>query len=150
MPEARAQVVLAFDFGLRRIGIASGDSLTGTAAPHAAVHVGSRGLDWSAIERVLQQFQPALLVVGSPRNEDGTAGRVGAAADRFAAALAGRSGLPVHRADEYGSSLEAAAALRSLRASGQRRRRVRAADIDSAAAAIILERYLRTTGATDD
>jgi putative Holliday junction resolvase len=150
MPEARGQVVLAFDFGLRRIGIASGDSLTGSAAPHTALHVGDRGVDWSAIERVLQQFQPALLVVGSPRNEDGTAGTIGPAADRFAAGLAGRSGLPVYRVDEYGSSLEAAAALRSLRSSGQRRRRVRAADIDSAAAAIILERYLRATSASDD
>jgi putative Holliday junction resolvase len=150
MPEARGQVILAFDFGLRRIGIASGDSISGTAAPHAAVLVGDHGVDWEAIGRVLQQFRPAVLVVGSPRNEDGSAGALGAAADRFAAALARHSGLTVHRADEYGSSLEAAATLREHRASGQRRRRVRAADIDSAAAAIILERYLGHSRATDD
>jgi putative Holliday junction resolvase len=150
MPEARGHVVLAFDFGLRRIGIASGDSLTGTAAPHAAVLVGEHGIDWEAIRRVLEQFRPAVLVVGNPRNEDGSAGGLSGPADRFAAALALRSGLPVHRTDEYGSSLEAVATLRSQRASGQRRRRVRAADIDSAAAAIILERYLRHPRATDD
>jgi putative Holliday junction resolvase len=144
MPEGRGQVILAFDFGLRRIGIASGDSISGTAAPHTALQVGDHGIDWSQVGRTLQRFQPALLVVGSPRNEDGTAGSLGAAADRFAAALAQRTGLPVRRTDEYGSSLEAAATLRAQRASGQRRRRVRAADIDSAAAAIILERYLES------
>jgi putative Holliday junction resolvase len=150
MPEPRGQVVLAFDFGLRRIGIASGDSLTGTAAPHAALLVGDHGIDWSAITRSLQQFQPSVLVVGRPCNEDGTPGRLSEAADRFAAELAARSSLPVRRSDEYASSLEAAARLRSQRATGQRRRRVRAADIDSAAAAIILERYLGHTGGIDD
>jgi putative Holliday junction resolvase len=150
MPEARGQLVLAFDFGLRRIGIASGDSLTGTAAPHASLLVGDRGVDWLAIARTLQQFQPARLVVGRPRNADGTEGTLRAASDRFAAALAQRTGLPVHRSDEYASSLEAAATLRGQRATGQRRRRVRAADIDSAAAAIILERFFAHTGGIDD
>jgi putative pre-16S rRNA nuclease len=150
MPEARGQVVLAFDFGLRRIGIASGDSLTGSAAPQTALLVGDRGIDWSAIGRRLQQFQPAVLVVGRPRNEDGTACALAKAADGFAAALEQRTGLPVHRTDEYASSLEAAATLRAQRASGQRRRRVRAADIDSAAAAIILERYFGHSGGIDD
>jgi len=150
MPEARGHVVLAFDFGLRRIGIASGDSITCRAAPQAALPVGTRGIDWDAIARTLRQFQPALLVVGRPRNADGTASAVAAAAERFAAALALRTGLPVHRADEYASSLEATETLRAQRASGQRRRRVRATDIDSAAAAIILERYFGHTGGFDD
>jgi putative Holliday junction resolvase len=117
MPEARGQVVLAFDFGLRRVGIASGDSLTGSAAPRAVLQVGDRGLDWSAIGRVLQQFQPALLVVGRPCNADGTASSLAAAADRFAAALAERTGLPVHRSDEFASSLEAATTAPATRAS---------------------------------
>jgi putative Holliday junction resolvase len=150
MPEAHGQIVLAFDFGLRRIGIASGDSITGTAAPHHALRVGDCGVDWSVIARTLQQFQPGLLVVGRPRNDDGTAGALSAAADRFAAALGERTGLPVRRSDEYASSLEAGAMLRAQRGSGQRRRRVRAADIDSAAAAIILERYFAHTGGIDD
>src|SRR5271165_3443654 len=101
MPEAHGQLVLAFDFGLRRIGIASGDSITGTAAPHAALLIGDRGIDWSAIARIVQQFQPAVLVVGHPSNEDGTAGSLSDAAGRFAASLAERTGLPVHRSDEY-------------------------------------------------
>jgi putative Holliday junction resolvase len=142
MPEARARVILSFDFGLRRIGIASGDTVSGTAAPCCAVQVTGRGVDWSAIERLIKQFQPDELVVGSPRNDDGTAGRLSASADRFAADLAVRAGRPVHRTDEFASSLEASARLTQQRRSGQRRRRVQRDDIDSAAAAIILERWL--------
>jgi putative Holliday junction resolvase len=148
MPERPAQLVLAFDFGLRRIGIASGDTISRTAAPHGAVAVSDRGIDWTPIDRALKDFKPNLLVVGSPHNADGTAGSLSAAADGFAAALAQRSHLPVARTDEFASSLEAAEELKHQRASGQRRRRVQRADIDSAAAAIILERWLNEQGQT--
>jgi putative holliday junction resolvase len=150
MPEAPARVVLAFDFGLRRIGVASGDTISSAAAPRTAVRVTDRGIDWSAIEHLLQQYKPDLLVVGSPRHADGSLSSLGARADQFAAALGARAGRPVHRTDEYASSIEAAAELKSQRASGQRRRRVQHADIDSAAAAIILERWLRGEGRIDD
>ena len=142
MPRATAQLVLAFDFGLRRIGIASGDTVSRRAAPHSAVTVPAAGIDWTPIDRAIDCFKPHLLVVGSPQNADGTAGTLSVAADHFASALAARSRLPVQRADEFASSLEAAAELKAQRASGQRRRRVQRGDIDSAAAAIILERWL--------
>jgi putative Holliday junction resolvase len=142
MPRASAQVILAFDFGLRRIGIASGDTVSRRAAPHSVVAVPAAGIDWTPIDSAIESFRPDLLVVGSPQNADGSAGTLSAAADRFAAALAQRSQLPVRRADEYASSLEAAETLKQQRASGQRRRRVQRGDIDSAAAAIILERWL--------
>jgi putative Holliday junction resolvase len=112
--------------------------------------VTDRGIDWPAIERLLHEYQPDLLVVGSPRNADGSLGSLGERADQFAAALAARAQRPVHRTDEFGSSIEAAAELKSQRASGQRRRRVQHADIDSAAAAIILERWLQGEGRIDD
>lgn len=150
MPEAPARVILAFDFGLRRIGIACGDTISATAAPRAAVQVTEQGVDWTAIELLLQQYQPDLLVVGSPRNDDGTAGRMSRAADQFAAELAARAGRPVQRTDEFASSIEASQRLRSQRQSGQRRRRVQRGDIDSAAAAIILERWLGGEGRRDD
>jgi putative Holliday junction resolvase len=150
MPEAQARVVLAFDFGLRRIGVASGDTVSSAATPRNAIHVTERGIDWSAIERLLREYQPQALVVGSPRHADGTASGLSARADQFAATLAARAQRPVHRTDEYASSIEAAAELKSQRASGQRRRRVQHADIDSAAAAIILERWLRGEGRIDD
>jgi putative Holliday junction resolvase len=102
-----------------------------------------RGADWAEIDRLLRQFQPAVLIVGSPRHADGSDSALSGPADRFAAELAQRSGLPVHRVDEYASSIEAGAALKLARGSGARRRRVRHADIDSAAAAIILQRWLQ-------
>jgi len=150
MPEARAQVILAFDFGLRRIGIASGDTVSATAAPRSAIHVTEQGIDWNAIDRVLREYQPDLLVVGSPRNDDGTAGRMSVAADQFAADLAARAARPVQRTDEFASSIEASERLKGQRQSGQRRRRVQRGDIDSAAAAIILERWFGGEGRRDD
>jgi putative Holliday junction resolvase len=136
-------VVLGFDFGSKRIGIASGDTVSATAAPCATVAMTDRGADWAAIERLLRRFQPSALIVGSPHHADGSDSARSGPASRFAAELAQRSGLPVHRVDEYASSIEAGAVLKLARSSGARRRRVRHADIDSAAAAIILQRWLQ-------
>ena len=140
------QTVLAFDFGLKRIGIACGDTLTRTAAPRAAVAVGRAGPDWDAIAREVRTLSPRLLVVGAPYNADGSEGALTAAARSFAAELERRFALPVHLVDERFSSLEASEALKARRASGERRRRVRPADVDSAAAAVILGRFFLREG----
>jgi putative Holliday junction resolvase len=134
--------VLAFDFGLRRIGLASGDTLTGTAKVRPAVRVNPSGPDWEAIGRAVRSLEPHLLVVGLPCQADGSPGTLAPAARRFAAELTQRFGLPVSHVDEHGSSLEASRLLAEQREGGQRRRRVRAEDVDSRAAAIILERWL--------
>ncbi|HYM43104.1 MAG TPA: Holliday junction resolvase RuvX [Steroidobacteraceae bacterium] len=141
-----AQTVLAFDFGLKRIGIASGNTLTRTAAPRAALAAGKAGPDWSAIEREVRALSPGVLVVGAPYNDDGSETAIAAAARRFAAELERRFALPVHLVDERFSSLEASAALKARRAAGERRRRVRRADIDSAAATVILGRWFLGEG----
>jgi putative holliday junction resolvase len=138
---SRPETVLAFDFGLKRIGVASGDTVTRTAAPQPAAAVGRTGPDWEAIARTVRALKPGLLIVGAPYNADGTEGPLTQAARRFAAELGQRFALPVELVDERFSSLEASATLRAQRASGQRRRRVRPADVDSAAAAVILGRY---------
>lgn len=136
------RTILAFDFGLKRIGLASGDTLTRTAGPRPAAPVGARGPDWAAIEREVRALRPDLFVVGAPYNADGSPGALASAASRFAAELERRFGLPVQRVDERWSSLQANERLKSQRASGERRRRIRRDDIDSAAAAVILERWL--------
>jgi putative pre-16S rRNA nuclease len=141
-----ARIVLGFDFGHKRIGIATGDTVTGTAASHGAVACTARGIDWSAIDRLLSQFKPEILVVGSPRHADGTESPLSAAADRFADELARRAGVVVERCDEYGSSIEAAEALRGARRAGTHTRRVQRGDVDGAAAAIILQRWLQAEG----
>ena len=142
----QAQTVLAFDFGLKRIGIASGDTLTRQAAPRPAVTVSRSGPDWQAIVREVRALAPGLLVVGAPYNADGSEGALTAAARGFAVELERRFALPVHLVDERFSSLEASATLKARRASGERRRRVRRADVDSVAAAVILGRFLQCEG----
>jgi putative pre-16S rRNA nuclease len=136
------QTVLAFDFGLKRIGIAAGETLTATAAPRPAVAVHQTGPDWDAIAHEVRMLTPGLLVVGAPYNADGSPGALAPAARRFATELERRFGLPVTMVDERWSSLEATEALKARRSSGERRKRVRKEDIDSAAAAVILKRWL--------
>ena len=135
------ETVLAFDFGLRRIGMAAGDTLTATAAPRPAARVTRTGPDWPAIAREVDALEPRRLIVGSPYNVDGTPGALAPAARRFARELEGRFKLPVSMVDERWSSLEAGTALKARRVSGGRRR-IRREDLDSAAAAVILERWL--------
>jgi putative holliday junction resolvase len=142
MPEARTRHVLAFDFGLKRIGIATGDTLTRSAVPKTTVAHTASGPDWTAIDREIKSLAPDLLVVGAPYNDDGTHGQLWQAAARFVQALGQRYDLEVQRVDERYSSTEAASQLREQRASGQRRRVVRKGDLDSAAAAIILASWL--------
>jgi putative Holliday junction resolvase len=141
---------LAFDFGRKRIGLATGDTLTGSAAPLPAVTVAPTGPDWSSIERSVRALHPQRLVVGAPYNVDGTPGALTAAARAFAAELGKRFGLPVNMVDERWSSLEANELLKARRASGERRRRIRREDIDSAAAAVILQRWLAGEGRDTD
>jgi putative Holliday junction resolvase len=102
---------------------------------------GSSGIDWPAIERVVHEWQPAVLIVGVPLNADGSPGELAGDAQRFARGLK-RYGLPVDVVDERYSSLEAAQHLKSARASGERKRRVQRTDVDAAAACVILERWL--------
>ncbi len=143
MPETRRpRVALAFDFGLRRIGMAAGDTLTRTARPLRTVAVHDAGPDWIAIDREVAAHAPDLLVVGTPYNDDGTPTRLAPAVNAFADSLAQRYRLQVERMDERYSSTEAASRLREQRAAGTRKRAVRKGDIDSAAAAIILDSWL--------
>jgi putative Holliday junction resolvase len=141
MPDQPVEAVLAFDFGLRRIGIAAGDTLTATAAPRRAAFMTRTGPDWPAIAREVDALKPRRLIVGAPYNADGTPGALAPAARRFANELERRFKLPVSMVDERWSSLEAGAALKAQRAGGGRRR-IRREHVDSAAAAVILERWL--------
>jgi len=133
---------LGFDHGEKRVGVALGDDLTGSARPLPALADG----DWAGIERLIREWRPAALIVGLPLNEDGAEQRATAAARRFAAQLAQRYGLPVHQVDERYSSRAADDALREARASGRMTRRVRKGDRDAQAARVILEQWLLEHG----
>jgi putative Holliday junction resolvase len=144
MPDRTSEqptIVVAIDFGRRRIGIASGDTLTRTAHPRSTITNGPQGPDWRALERVLADTRPARIAVGEPYNADGTVSPLTEAARNFAAELARRSSLPIDLVDERWSSQDAEERLRAQRASGERKRRVKREDVDATAAAVILERW---------
>jgi putative Holliday junction resolvase len=138
----RGEVLLAFDYGTRRIGVAVGQTMTGTASPAGAIGVG-QGPDWTVIERCVRDWSPTRLLVGLPYNMDGTETVLTGACRAFAGELARRFGLPVELVDERLTSAAAQADLRDARRSGARTRRVRAEDIDANAARLILETWLR-------
>jgi len=139
---AAAEIILAFDFGRRRIGVACGDTVSRTAAPLGGIPVGSAGLPWDALDSLMREWQPAVVVVGLPYNVDGSESGAAGAVRGFADGLAGRYALRVRLVDERYSSLEAERRLTGARKSGARKRRVSKSDIDAVAACVILERWL--------
>ncbi|RKW41074.1 MAG: Holliday junction resolvase RuvX [Lautropia sp.] len=136
---APAHVLLAFDFGEKRIGVATGNTLTGAAQPLGTVAETTTDGRFARIGALIREWQPARLVVGRPLHPDGAAHEVTARAERFARQLEGRFGLPVSLVDERYSSVAAQA---RLRAQGRGARGRAAQGDDAMAAAIILEQYL--------
>jgi putative Holliday junction resolvase len=128
-PAPPAQSFLGFDFGTKRTGVATGNSLTRSATPLTTI-AAEGDARFAAIGRLIAEWQPDALVVGLPFHPDGAAHDNTRRAQRFARQLHGRFRLPVHEVDERWSSTEAEAS--------------RAADVDAASAAIILEQFLRT------
>lgn len=137
---SQVNIALAFDFGTHRIGVASGNSLTRTAQPLTTLDC-RQAIPWEAIKTLLDRLEPTQLIVGVPYNDDGTATSLTARCRRFAAELTARFQLPVALVDEYLSSREAEAQLRSARAQGLKRRRTTHADVDQVAAKVILESW---------
>lgn len=136
--------VLGFDYGARCIGVASGNRISRSARPLTALPARAGQPDWSRIDALLAEWKPAALIVGLPLTLDGGEQAVTRAARAFADALAERSKLPVHLADERHTSQEAARRFAAQRAAGSARRR-EAANIDSLAATVILEGWLTQT-----
>jgi putative Holliday junction resolvase len=131
----RKGTVLAFDFGLRRIGVAVGQWQTCTASPVTCLSAREGQPDWSAVQKLLDTWEPGCLVVGRPLNMDGSEQPITLAADKFARRLHGRFGLPVHRHDERLTSIEAEREMFQLLDTRQARR----ANLDARAACLILE-----------
>ncbi|CAN5198762.1 Holliday junction resolvase RuvX [soil metagenome] len=139
-PAAR---ILAFDYGLRRTGVAVGDTATGAGSPLVTLQARPDGPDWNAIEDLLREWRPDLVLVGIPRMPDGGEGSFSPAARKFATELRARFGVRVETADETLTSREARELLRDDRRSGRRMRRVRREDADALAALLILRGWLQ-------
>jgi len=126
---AACQTFLAFDYGLKRTGFASGNRLTGTATPRGTIAAEGDARFPKIAERI-KEWGPDALVVGVPFHPDGAPHENTLRAQKFARQLRGRYGLPVYEVDERYSTTEA----HSLGAQ----------DADAASAAIILEQFLRS------
>ena len=133
--------LLGFDFGLARIGVATGELETGQASALTTLHDESNDARFKAIAALIAEWRPVALVVGLPTHLDGTEHELTARCRRFANQLHGRFGLPVFTADERLSSVAADA---DLAAAGRTDWRERKAVLDAAAARIILQTFLDT------
>lgn len=130
-PASRPATLLCFDFGTKRIGVAVGQTLTDTATPLEIISVHNNRPDWDRISALIRQWHPQALLVGNPLNIDGSRQPISADADKFAARLQGRYRLPVLRADERLTTVEA------------RTRQRNEEHLDHVAAQVILEGWLQ-------
>ncbi len=140
MPEAG--VALGFDYGKRRVGIAVGSTVTGSAQPLTTLTHRDGMPDWSALDALIEEWRPSALVVGLPLNVDGQTQKMTNRARNFAEEVWGRYRVAVHTVDERYTSIEAGERLRAARASGSRGKRLAKGDIDAMAAQTILESWL--------
>jgi putative Holliday junction resolvase len=129
--------VLAFDFGLVKIGVAAGQSLTGTAQAIAPLKARDGAPQWEQVEALLKEWQPKILVVGLPLNMDGTDNDITIRARRFANRLTGRFNIPHVLWDERLSTREA----KELALEHGHRGNFHDAPVDSFAAQLILESW---------
>ncbi len=135
MPEAQSKpqgTVIGFDFGLRRIGVAVGQTITQTASPEAIVTSRDGKPDWEHITRLFEKWQPVAIVVGLPMRLDGTEQALTQPARKFGQRLSGRYQRPVFYIEEQLSSIEA------------ENRGLKKQHIDDHAAQILLENWLQS------
>jgi putative Holliday junction resolvase len=140
-----ARTLLGFDYGTRRIGVAVGQELTGTATALTTIRANDGKPDWEAITQLVEQWRPDAFVVGLPLNEDGTQHELTRRAQRFGNQLHGRYNLPAYYMDERLSSHEA----ERLLAQGSTKRGKKE-DIDKLAAKVILENWLGRAATNED
>ena len=123
--------LLCFDFGNKRIGVAVGQTVTGTASPLLIINSCNSKPDWEKIESVISDWRPDAIIVGIPLTMHGTTQTMTEAAERFARQIEGRFHVPVYGMDERLSTFEA------------RERSGNSTDLDSIAAQAILESWMR-------
>ncbi len=131
--------LLGFDFGLRKIGVAVGQTVTRSATPLKTLRGRGDKPDWAGIETLVREWRPDAAVVGLPFNMDDTEVDWAPRVHRFARQIQGRFGLPVHLVDERLTSIEARRQLSTRPGPMPRDRDA----VDALAAALILETWLR-------
>jgi putative Holliday junction resolvase len=140
--------LIALDYGRKRIGVATGICITGTAAALTTISAQNGTPDWLSLEKIVAEWQPDLFVVGMPYNSDGSESEMTSEVKGFAAKLEARYQIPVEHIDERYTSAEAEALLKEERRRGSRTKKLKKEDVDAKAAQLIAESWMRSTGAT--
>jgi putative Holliday junction resolvase len=139
------QTALAFDFGMKSIGVAVGQRITSTASPLAALRATDGIPNWDVVAKTILDWQPSVLVVGLPLNMDGTPQAITDNAKKFGRRLAHKYNLPVHYQDERLSTVEAKARLFEL--GGYKK--LSKEKVDSVSACLIYESWLFAGSSAD-
>ncbi|OZG75145.1 Holliday junction DNA helicase RuvA [Hahella sp. CCB-MM4] len=134
--------VLGFDFGLKRIGVASGQSITGTASPLSEIPARDGIPDWNIIGNLVAEWTPDMVLVGEPSNMDGTDSDMARRARKFANRIHGRFGVPVTMVDERLTSFEAKQMVRERYGNQDFGKYA----VDSIAAVLIIEHWFASQG----
>ena len=132
--------VLAFDFGEKRIGVATGETLLGNAHPLTVIHAESNDDRLAAIAKLVAEWRPVQLVVGLPTHADGTPHDMTRLAHKFGERLQRRFNLPVGFADERLTSLDAEARLRETGRNSKSAKPL----LDAVAAQLILQTWFES------
>lgn len=138
MPKTGQRTLLGFDFGMKSIGVAVGQEITGTASPLAAIKAIDGIPNWELVQQVYQQWQPQQVIVGLPLNMDGSNQHLTFAAKKFANRLHAKFKVPVATCDERLTTADAKAQLFEL--GGYKK--LEKSKIDSASACLILQSWM--------
>ena len=129
--------ILSFDFGEKRIGVAIGNNITKTSHPLSTIDTPVNTKRFIAIEKLISQWSPILIVIGFPLNEDGSSSRLTVLVKKFASKIKNKFGIKISLIDERLTSIEAEILLKETDANVKKRKSV----IDQVAAQIILTSY---------
>lgn len=145
---SKIETALGFDYGLKRLGIASGQMITRTATPLKTISAPPLDDDenkWHELDQLIKEWRPDALVIGIPLHMDGTEIEITSHAKKFTQCLKTRYNIPVFNVDERLSSVEAAREIADGRAAGTHKRQEKG-DLDKLAARIILQTWFNQQG----
>lgn len=138
MTEFQITTVLGFDYGAKRIGIATGQTITSTATPITTLTQVNGSPDWAGIQKLIEQWNPDALIVGVPYFLDGGKSEMTGTVQNFCDELENRFSKPVFRVNETLSSYEAEETLKKNMKIGKHNKQ----EVDKMAAAIIVQSWL--------
>jgi len=136
--EKKITSVLGLDYGVRRIGVASGQTITSTSTPLTTLSQVNGSPDWAELKQLVKKWKPGALIVGIPYHLDGSESEMTRTAKQFCAQLEQQFSIPVYPVDETLSSREAEEALKKNIKIGKHNKH----EVDKMAAAIIVQSWL--------